>query len=120
MLEDANNVIKAEGSKKTIKLMSEYYEEQKLKLLIDTRQKRNSDVGGQIVLNGNHLHPIEHETKRSGRPKFNWYLNALDKYWLLLKTKYNQTYRYEPLNLSNINHTNLILQAADEGWGIDI
>ena len=100
--------------------MSEYYEEQKLKLLIETLQKRNSDVVGQTVLNGNNLHLIEHETKRSGRPKFNWYLNAIEKYWQLIKTKYNQAYRYEPLNLNNISHTNLILQAADEGWGIDI
>ncbi len=75
---------------------------------------------GQIVINGDNLHLIEHETKRSGRPKFNWYLNALEKYWQLIKTKYKPEYRYTPLNINNSSHTNLILKAADEGWGIDL
>ena len=71
VIEHANNIIKEEGSKKTVKLMSEYYEERKLKLLIDTLQKRNNDVVGQFVINGTNLHLVERETKRSGRPKFN-------------------------------------------------
>ena len=56
------------------------------------------------------------EEKRSGRPKYNWYLNAIDKYWQLIKTKYKTEYRYTPLNLSDASQYNVITQTAEAGW----
>ena len=116
VLEEANAIINSEGSRKTITLISEYYEQQKLKLLIETLQKRDSDIIGQMVINENNLHLIEYGKKRSGRPKYNWYLNAISKYWQLIETQYKTEYRYTPLNLNDISQENTIIQAAEEGW----
>ena len=87
-----------------------------MKKQIEILQKRNSDVTSQMVIKDSNLHLIEHGRKRSGRPKYNWYLNAIDKYWQLIKTKYKTEYRFTPLNLSDTSQYSVITQAAEEGW----
>ena len=69
VIEEANAIIKNEGSNKEIVLISEFYEQQKLKLLIDILQKRASDVTSQMVINDSNLHLIEHGRKKVRQTK---------------------------------------------------
>ena len=118
VIEEANRIIENEGSQQEIIKISDYYEKQTMKLLIEIINARSNDITGQIVIRENSMQLIEHEVKRHGRPKFNWYLEAIEKYWNFIKTKHKIEYRYTAFDIQSQEQTNIIFQAAAKGWCI--
>ena len=90
-----------------------------MKLLVDIINARGTDITGQIVITENNMTLLEHEIKRSGRPKYNWCLDAIEKYWNKIKTEYRPEFRFDAFNIHDSNQKDIIFQAAAEGWGTD-
>ena len=116
MFEDANNIVNEDGGKKDKEIitMSEYYEKQRRKLLAELVNNRDTDILSNITIVDDTLKLKEHNKKRVGRPKFNWYLNALEQYWNFIKAEHQTQYRFDMLDISNQEHTKVIIEAAKE------
>ena len=117
ILKTANEIIKGETEKaKEIIKISDYYEIQRRKWLIAVINNRGLDPTGLIVIEDDSLQLIEYGIKRCGRPKYNWYLHALDKYWkYLCEIKYNQKTKGN-FDIDNEEHTSTIIKAAEEEY----
>ena len=117
ILKTANDIVKGEAAKaKEIIKIREYYEIQRRRWLIAVINNRGLDPTGLIVIEDDTLQLIEYGLKRVGRPKYNWYIQALNKYWEYLKSiNYNHNVRGN-FDIDNSMHTAIIIQAADEEY----
>ena len=86
----------------------------KRQLLIDIMNGRNSEITSKTVITQDTLKLIEHETKRVGRPRYNWYVSAIDKYWDNIKTEYKREHRFAPFDIGNEVQCKIMIQAADK------
>ena len=97
--------------------MSEYYEKQRKKLLIEILNGNEDDPTGHFIKQGNNLALIEYNKKRSGRPKYNWYLHALEKYWSYLYTNNRRVEMTRTFDIHNKVQTKIIIEEAQRYTG---
>ena len=99
---------------KTLIKLSEYYDAQRMKTISQIIHKKDEeDTRVSITFNKDTLQITEYNTKRIGRPKFAWWIYALDDLWQKYKIT-NETHRYTPMDLDNPAHLEIIKQVAKE------
>ena len=104
------------GKRKPLVKISEYYDIQRRKFISQLiHQKETDDPRINITFNKDTLQINEYNTKRIGRPKFAWWTFALDELWRTFQTS-NETARYTPMNLGNLEHIEHIKQTATENF----
>ena len=104
------------GKHKELIKLSEYYEAQRLKTVAQIiHHKEEEDTRVSITFNKDTLQITEYSTKRIGRPKFAWWIYALEDLWREHQ-KTNETYRYTVMNLDNSAHLEIIKQTAKENY----
>ena len=70
------------GKHKPLIKLSEYYDTQRMKTLAQTIHLADTDdIRANITYNKETLQINEYDSKRIGRPKFAWWIHALDDMW---------------------------------------
>ena len=104
------------GKHKELIKLSEYYEAQRIQTISQIiHHKDEEDTRVSITFNRDTLHITEYSTKRIGRPKFAWWIFALDNLWLEYR-KTSEAHRYTPLNLDKLEHLEIVKQTAKENY----
>lgn len=104
------------GERKPLIKLSEYYDTQRRKTISQIiHHKETEDPRISITFNKDTLQINEYNTKRVGRPKFAWWIFALDDLWLSYQ-KTSETHRYTPMNLDNPEHIEIIKQTAAKNY----
>ena len=102
------------GKQKALTKLSEYYDTQRMKTLAEIiHHKETDDPRINITIDKHTLKINEYNTKRIGRPKFAWWIHAMDDLWLTYQ-KSNEAHRYTPMNLDNPDHIELVKQTAKQ------
>jgi len=116
---DARRREGGEGFKpeKRIIPISEYYEQQRRKLIIAVLRSPQTDPITDICVDKSTLKLKDYETRRVGRPRFNWWIHGLHNYWAYLTRKYLPHYRTQEFSIENREHLVMIELAANNGWG---
>ena len=99
--------------------ISEYYEGQRRKLIITIIRSDQEDPITDICTNKDTLKLKSYDTRRVGRPRFNWREYGLKHYWEYLIEKHLTHRRGQDFSFDNREHVALIQQAVHNGWGQD-
>ena len=78
---------------------------------------RSREITSKRVIKQDTLKLIEYETKRVGRPRYNWYLSAIEAYWDKIKTEHKREHRFTPFDINDTEQCKVIIESAEERWG---
>ena len=107
--------------------MSEYYEKQKRKLIINIIIKQPTEIGQEsdthdpikTAYTGPTLKLNEYSKKVVGKPKYNWWIKGLEAYWEYIAQNKLTTYEGQQLQWNSKKHMEIIQLAAMAGWGLE-
>ena len=91
--------------------ISEYYEIQRRKLIIEIINTTTDNPIRGVCADHN-LQLIEHSGKRVGRPRHNWWTNAINKYWVHIRKYQCERLRRTEYDATSNEQINIIKQAA--------
>ena len=103
---------------KQIMRISDYYELQRRKLITTILQSPQEDPITNKCVDKSTLSLKGYATRRVGRPRFNWWVQGLQKYWENLTREYLPHYRAQEFSQECREHLVLIELAARNGWGL--
>ena len=94
--------------------ISQYYEERRRKLVVEILNGEADDPISNICIDRSTLELRDYQSRRVGRPRYNWWIFGLNNYWNFLKTHYFRQYRWTELNLGNTQHINTLRLGAEQ------
>ena len=90
------------------------YEYKKLKMLLKAYHATDHCPLGPITLLKESLTPYAYDKRRTGQPKIQWVVAALEQYWCLVK--HGTKYAYEELHWHDPVHLGMIRIALDKHY----
>ena len=117
-LHHTSRVAGNEGRFRKFKLIipiSEYYEQQRRKLITEIIDATRDDPIKKVCVD-DQLHLVEHDGKRIGRPRNNGLINAVLNYWEYLRRNQFKGISME-FNFNNPAHVATIKRAVEQQFG---
>ena len=108
----ANALAGTTHKKQDIVPMSVFYERQRRNAVKEIIAAEMNNPIRSVCANEN-LRLIEHATKRIGRPRNNWWVQALTNFWNYLREQRIPAYRYVDLDVSNPDHISILIEQSN-------
>ena len=115
---DKVNERRPQWDRKAIIPISKYYELRRRKMIAEVIAANEEDPISEICLVTDTLQLKEHDKRRVGRPRNNWWYLALSDYFSFLKRTYFPGLWGQPFSFDDARHVRAIKEAVENKWGL--